>query len=185
MIKHTGTKTINTERLILRRFEIDDANNMFNNWGSDEEVIKFLSWDKHEDVNFTKYLLNLWIDEYSDEKNYHWAIELKETKEVIGDIKVFKLKDKTASCEIGYCLSRKFWNKGITSEAMKSVIGYMFEEIGLNRIVAMHNPKNIASGKVMIKNNMTYEGTLRQAGKLGNEFYDLKIYSILKSEYTS
>ena len=69
------------------------------------------------------------------------------------------------------------------SEALNAVIKYLFEEIGLNRIVAMHNTKNIASRKVMIKNNMKYEGTLRQAGRLNDTFYDLSIYSILKSEW--
>jgi [ribosomal protein S5]-alanine N-acetyltransferase len=183
MLKHLGTKTINTDRLILRRFEISDANDMFKNWASDNEVSKFLSWDSHKDINFTKSLLDYWISDYSDEKNYHWAIELKEINEVIGDIKVFHLKDKNSSCEVGYCLSRDFWNKGIMSEALNAVIKYLFEEIGLNRIVAMHNTKNIASGKVMIKNNMKYEGTLRQAGSLNDSFYDLNVYSILKSEW--
>ncbi|CEI72504.1 Acyl-CoA N-acyltransferase [Romboutsia hominis] len=132
---------------------------------------------------FTKSLLDSWIREYSDEKNYHWAIELKEINEVIGDIDVFNLKDKHSSCEIGYCLSRAFWNKGIMSEALNAVIKYLFDEVGLNRIVAMHNTKNIASGKVMIKNDMKFEGTLRQASKLGDSFYDLNVYSILKSEW--
>ncbi|WP_270504740.1 GNAT family N-acetyltransferase [Paraclostridium sordellii] len=185
MLKHIGTKTINTDRLVLRRFEINDANDMFKNWASDKEVSKFLAWDVHKDVIFTQLLLDSWISQYSDDRNYHWAIELKEIKEVIGDIKVFHLKDKHACCEIGYCLSREHWNKGFMSEALNAVIKYLFEEIGLNRIVAMHNTKNIASGKVMIKNNMKYEGTLRQAVRLNDTFYDLSIYSILKSEWNA
>lgn len=184
MLKHTGTKTIQTDRLILRKYEINDADDMFKNWASDNEVSKFLTWDPHPDVIFTKSLLNSWINEYSDEKTYHWIIELKKTKEAIGDIQVFNLKDKRYSCDVGYCLSREFWNKGIMSEALSSVIKYLFDEIGLNRIVAMHNTENIASGKVMIKNNMKYEGTLRQAGKLNDSFYDLNVYSILKCEWT-
>ena len=185
MLKHLGTKTINTDRLVLRRFEINDANDMFKNWASDAEVSKFLSWDSHKDVMVTKSLLDYWISEYSDDKTYHWAIELKELKEVIGDIKAYNLKDKRSSCEVGYCLSRQFWNKGIMSEALNSVIKYLFEEINLNRIVAMHNTENIASGKVMIKNNMKYKGTLKQVGKLNGSFYDLNLYSILKSEWKS
>ncbi|MEG2869805.1 MAG: GNAT family N-acetyltransferase [Terrisporobacter sp.] len=182
MLKHSGTKTINTDRLILRRFETGDANDVFKNWTSDSEVSKFLTWETHSDVMFTRSLLDSWISEYSDENTYHWVIELKEIKEAIGDIQVFHLKDKNYSCEVGYCLSREFWSKGIMSEALNAVIRYLFEEIGLNRIVAMHNTENIASGKVMIKNNMKYEGTLRQAGRLNESFYDLNVYSILKSE---
>ena len=57
--------------------------------------------------------------------------------------------------------------------------------MNLNRIVAINNTENIASGKVMIKNNMKYKGTLKQVGKLNGNFYDLNIYSILKSEWKS
>ena len=57
--------------------------------------------------------------------------------------------------------------------------------MNLNRIVAMHNTENIASGKVMIKLNIKYKGSLKQVGKLNGNFYDLNIYSILKSEWKS
>ena len=77
MLAHKGTQLIETERLILRPFTLSDANDMFKNWASDTEVSKFLSWDSHKDVMVTKSLLDYWISEYSDDKTYHWAIELK------------------------------------------------------------------------------------------------------------
>ncbi|RDY27110.1 N-acetyltransferase [Romboutsia weinsteinii] len=186
MITHKGTETINTDRLILRRYKSDDTSNMYKNWASCSEVTKFLSWAPHTDEEFTKKLISEWISEYEDKKTYHWVIELKENKKVIGDISSFNLNDKHCSCEIGYCLSRDYWNSGIMSESLNSVINYLFK-IGFNRIVAMHDTSNPASGQVMLKNNMKYEGTLRQAHKLrGNsEFSDLSIYSILKSEWNN
>lgn len=71
------------------------------------------------------------------------------------------------------------------TEAMNGVIDFLFKKVGLNRIVAMHNVDNIQSGKVMIKNNMKYEGTLREANRLRDKdgFYNLAVYSILKSEW--
>lgn len=74
---------------------------------------------------------------------------------------------------------------GIMTEALTGVIDFLFKEVGLNRIVAMHNVDNIASGKVMIKSNMKYEGTLREANILRDKdgFYDLAVYSILKYEW--
>lgn len=185
MLNHKGTDVINTDRLILRKFKLDDARDMYKNWSSDSEVTKYLSWYAHPDVDFTKALITTWVSEYLHEDRYHWAIELKENREVIGDIAVFNLKEKHESCEVGYCLSKSYWNEGIMSEALSSVIDYLFREVGLNRIFAMHDPDNIASENVMIKNNMKYEGTLRNANKLKDsyEFHDLNIYSILKSEY--
>lgn len=73
----------------------------------------------------------------------------------------------------------------IITKAMTGFIDFLFKEVRLNRIVAMHNVNNIQSGKVMIKSNMKYEGTLREANRSRDEdgFYNLAVYSILKSEW--
>lgn len=183
MLTHKGTNTIKTERLILRRFEIQDAENMYKNWATDSEVTKFLAWKPHENVEFTKSLLEKWIEDYKQECVYIWAIEYKETNEVIGSISVVKQNESKYLCEIGYCISRKYWNLGIMTESLKAVINYLFSEIGFNRIVALHDTNNEASGKVMIKNDMIYEGTFRQAGLRENKFYDLAQYAIIKCDW--
>lgn len=160
MLSHKGTQTINTERLLLRRFEFTDANDMFNNWANDYEVTKFLAWKSHENIEITKEIVKQWINEYENNNTYNWAIELKEIGEVIGGISLVKLDEKNYSCEIGYCMTRKHWGKGIMSESLKAVIDYLFLEVGFNRIVAKHDTNNIASGKVMLKSRMQYEGML-------------------------
>lgn len=185
MLKNIGTEIVETKRLILRKYTMNDAEDIFNNWTSDEEVSKFLAWRPHKSVEETKSILESWISEYENMDRYHWGIEMRSSNQVIGDIAVFNLKEKHCSCEIGYCLSRQFWNMGIMTEAMNGVIDFLFKKVGLNRIVAMHNVDNIQSGKVMIKNNMKYEGTLREANRLRDKdgFYNLAVYSILKSEW--
>jgi ribosomal-protein-alanine N-acetyltransferase len=94
------------------------------------------------------------------------------------------LNEKYCSCEVGYNISRLFWGKGIMTEALKAVISYLFIGIGMNRIEARHNTLNSASGSVMQKSGMKHEGILRQikVDKNGH-FYDLAVYSILKSDY--
>lgn len=178
-----GTQIINTERLVLRKYEADDAPDMFKNWANDSEVTKFLSWKPHNNVEDTKGIIGQWVNKYEN-NIYNWAIVLKEIAEVIGGISIVKLDETSYSCEIGYCMSRKHWGMGIMSESLTAVIDYLFSEVRFNRIAAMHDTNNIASGKVMIKSGMKYEGTLRQA-KLrdSNGFYDLAIYSILKDEW--
>lgn len=184
MLTHKGTNTIETERLILRKFEIQDADAMYENWATDTEVTKFLSWKPHENVEFTRTLLKEWTDAYSNDNVYNWVIEVKEESKIIGSILAFRVNELNFSCEVGYCISSKYWNKGITTEATKAVIEYLFKEIGFNRIVALYDTNNPASGKVMDKSNMKYEGTSRQAGVRGDkEFYDLAQYSILREEY--
>lgn len=184
MLTHKGTNTIETERLILRRFEIKDAEGMYKNWATDKEVSKFLSWKPHENVEFTRILLKDWTDAYSNDNVYNWVIEVKGESIIIGSIGAFKVNELNFSCEVGYCISSKYWNKGITTEAMRAVIDYLFKEVGFNRIVALYDTNNPASGKVMAKSNMKYEGTFRQAGVRGDkEFYDLVQYAILREEY--
>lgn len=183
MLIHKGTQLINTDRLLLRKYKSSDADNMFKNWSNDFEVTKFLSWKPHNNIQTTEEIIAQWVEIYEN-NIYNWAIELKEIREVIGGISIVKLDEASYSCEIGYCMSRKYWGMGIMSESLKAVIDYLFSEIGFNRIVAMHDTNNIASGKVMIKNGMKYEGTLRQAKLHDNKyFYDLAIYSILKDEW--
>lgn len=184
MLIHKGTNTIETERLILRKFKIEDAEGMYKNWATDKEVTKFLKWKIHENIEFTKKLMNNWIDAYENESTYNWVIEIKDEKQIVGNISAVKVNKSNLSCEIGYCISSKYWNKGITTEAMRAVIDYLFKEVGFNRIKALYDTNNPASGKVMAKSKMIYEGTFRQAGVRGDkEFYDLAQYAILRDDY--
>lgn len=184
MLINNGTQQLETERLILRRFKPSDAEYMFKNWATDYEVSKFLSWNPHKDINVTRQIVDGWLNDYDKNNCYNWAIELKDFGEIIGQISVVSLSEKYCSCEIGYTLGRLFWGKGIMAEALKAVIGYLFNEIGMNRIEAKHNTLNPASGMVMQKSRMKHEGILRQVQVDKNgDYNDLAVYSILKSEY--
>ena len=76
-MKHVGTQKIETDRLILRRFVSEDAAAMYNNWASDSEVTKYLTWPTHPNVGVSKFVTEDWVNSYSDEKYYQWAIVLK------------------------------------------------------------------------------------------------------------
>ncbi len=156
---------------------------MYRNWASDDEVTKFLTWPTHSDVEVTRTLLSKWIAGYSRADFYNWAIELKEIGEVIGNISVVQVKEKIACAELGYCMGAKWWGSGIMPEAGKEVIRYLFEEVGFNRIAAVHDKNNPKSGRVMQKIGMTYEGTLRKAGFCNQGVIDEVWYSILRDEY--
>lgn len=181
-MKKIGTKKIETDRLILRRFTIDDAEDMYNNWASDSEVTKFLTWPPHVSVDMTKMLLNDWISKYEDGGNFNWAIQYKETGTVIGNTSVVKLNESIEAADIGYCMSKVFWGRGIMPEALRAVMDYFFDEVGLNRVAASHDVDNPKSGRVMDKAGMKLEGVLRQAGKNNQGICDEVWYSIIKSD---
>lgn len=182
-MNHKGTEKIETDRLILRKFKTSDAKSFYKNCVSDSKVSYYLSWEPHKNVKESEEFIKSLMETYEDSFVYDWAIELKETSEVIGNIKVNNIDDKNSFCHIGYYIGSKFWNKGLMTEALKIVISYLFEETDLNRIVARHDVENIGSGKVMVKANMTYEGTLRECKFRNNKFCSLAVYSILKNEW--
>ena len=180
-MKHLGTRRLETERLILRRFTMEDADAMYANWASDGEVTKFLTWPAHGTIEITKMVLKDWTASYERDDYYQWAIEFE--GQAVGSISVVDSNEKAQSFHIGYCIGRKWWHKGITSEAMMAVMGFLFEEVGIQRIDSRHDPRNPHSGGVMKKCGMKYEGTLRQSDWNNQGICDACWYGILKSEW--
>lgn len=184
MIKKKCSMKLETNRLIIREFNIDDAQQMFENWVNDKEVCKYLSWEAHSDVSVTKKLLSTWISEYKYNTTCNLAIVFKDIDKVIGTISLIKVDYKNSNCEIAFSIGKKYWSKGITTEAVKIVLNYLFNELAFNRIEALQDVKNIASGRVLEKSNMILEGTLRQARKRKDGTYgDINVWSIIKNEY--
>lgn len=182
-MKHCGTKYLETDRLILRRFKKEDAEAMYNNWTSDNEVTKYLTWPTHSSQEVSQGILDEWVRSYSDDRFYQWAIVLKENGDKpIGSISSVDIKEKTSMAHIGYCIGRAWWHKGITSEALRAVMDFLFDEVGANRIEARHDPRNPNSGKVMKKCGMKYEGTLRSHDWNNQGICDACYYALLKAE---
>ncbi|TCD46478.1 N-acetyltransferase [Streptococcus sp. X16XC17] len=182
-MNHKGTKKLETNRLILRKYESKDVEDMFHNWVNDSEVMKYLTWKAHGSIEVTREINLLDISKYDCLDYYKWVIILKSSKEAIGGINVAKVDESCSSVEVAYRLGKAWWNKGIASEALSRVIEFLFEEVGVNRIAAMHDTNNASSGLVMKKCGMSYEGTLRQAGLNNQGIYDIACYSILYDEY--
>ncbi len=181
-MEHKGTKRLETERLILRRFIESDAVLMYDNWASDPEVSKYLTWPTHASVEVTKSLMKDWIARYEKPDYYNWVIGLKETGEVVGNISVVEVKEKVEAALIGYCMGQAWWGRGIMPEALTEVIRYLFDEVGMNRVAACHSTQNPKSGRVMQKAGMKYEGTLRGAGRDNQGIMDEVWYGLLKAD---
>ena len=179
-----GTVRLETKRLVLRRFREEDALPAFQNWESDEKVTEFLRWRPCKTIEETKDILDHWIDSYRRPDFYQWAILCKDVPdEPIGSISAVEICERTAAVEIGYCIGRNWWNRGIVTEAFRGVIPFFFERVGANRICAQHDPANPGSGRVMIKSGLRYEGTLRQADYSNRGIVDAAVYGILAKEY--
>ena len=181
MLTHKGTETIHTKRLTLRKFKVEDANDMFV-WASNPEVVKYLSYKPHTSPEATADLLKGWVGAYNSNQVYNWAIELNGI--VVGSISVVDSSDKCSYCHLGWQIDKPFWNKGYMTEAAKAVVDFLFSKVGYNRIQSGHDARNIGSGRVMQKVGMTLEGTLREYclakdGSIG----DKHLWAILKSDW--
>ncbi|MCR5310145.1 MAG: GNAT family N-acetyltransferase [Lachnospiraceae bacterium] len=177
-----GTERIETDRLILRRFRVEDAHDMFENWASDPEVTRFLTWPPHGSVELTEKLLTDWVSRYEDGGYFNWAIEYKENGSVIGNISVVHLYEDRDAAEIGYCMSRQYWGREIMPEALRAVIDFLIDRAGLNRVAACHDSNNPKSGRVMDKAGMKLEGVLRDAGKNNQGICDKVYHSMIRSD---
>jgi [ribosomal protein S5]-alanine N-acetyltransferase len=183
MLNHYGTTIIETERLILRRFTINDVEGMFNNWASDNNICKYMRWAQHKNKEETMEIISSWIDSYSKKSFYQWAITLKGNDEPVGAIGLFVVNENDLCGDVGYCIGKKYWGQGIMTETLKVVLGFAFETIGFNRIETYHSINNPASGRVMQKSGMTFEGLARQKYKSIYGFEDSNMYSILKEDF--
>jgi RimJ/RimL family protein N-acetyltransferase len=180
---HKGTITLETGRLVLRRFQLSDADDIFRNFAGDRRVADNLSWDVHENADRTRMFTEGWVREYQSDRQSFWAVCLREGGGPIGSINAAVKSERARSFGIGYCLGYDWWNRGIMTEAFGAVIRFLFEQVGANRIEAQHRTTNPRSGRVMEKCALTYEGTLRQALFAKGQFHDLATRSILAREY--
>lgn len=179
---HKGTRRIETERLVLRRFRSDDGEVMYRNWTSDVEVTKYLTWPIHQSVEKSIELASMWEEKSLQDTFYQWCIEYKETSEAIGSISVVSVNEGIGEVSIGYCIGKAYWNKGIVTEAFNVIIQYLFHEVDVNRIQAIHDVANTASGQVMKKCGLQLEGIKRKGGKSNSGIHDIAVYAILKED---
>ena len=181
-VKHLGTQLLKTPRLILRRFTMDDVQNMFDLFCNDPQVTRFLSWGPHGTVDNTKRLVKGWQLCYEDDTFYNWCIEFEGLP--IGGIDLIMRSEKSLRAELGYCLATKYSGRGIVTEAACAVLTFAFEDIGLHKICAKHDIENPASGRIMQKLGMRQEGYMKlDAQRLDGTYSDMILYGILRDEW--
>lgn len=172
---------LHTKRLLIRRLAMRDAADLFD-YCRDPEVARHVLWDAHLSISESRAYIRYMLKKYRMGEPSSWGIEHLASGRVIGTIGYMWYQRDNNSAEVGYSLSRKYWNQGLMTEALKAVIDYSFDTLKLHRVEAQHELANPASGAVMKKAGMRYEGTLR--GRLYNKgkYVDVALYAILSSD---
>jgi len=182
MFKNIGTKTIETERLILRKFIMDDVDDMYNNWASNPNVqLEYGEpvYSKKEDIY---ELLKKWNLNYENCKLYKWAIILKENNENIGQIGFCRIYEDVATAEIEYCIGENYWGKKYALEALNAVINFMLNNSDFLKIEAFYRKDNPKSGKVLDKTKMKKAKNVRRFEIINEYSEDNICYAITKDE---
>jgi [ribosomal protein S5]-alanine N-acetyltransferase len=174
--------TLETERLILRKMTLDDAEAIFE-YASDPEVSRYVIWETHRSIEDSRAFLELVVHKYESGDEPDWGIVYKGDHRLVGACGIVSWEPDHGRAEVGYALSRDYWGRGLMAEAVRAMIRFGFERMGLNRIEARCITENTASAKVMEKAGLIYEGTLRQREYIKGAYRDMKIYSILSSEF--
>ena len=176
-----GTQTLTTDRLLLRRFAVDDTDAMFANWASDPQVTEFLKWPAYTDTAPLREYLAAAVTSYESDQTYLWGIELADGT-LIGSIVAKSEHEDIEAKEVGYSFGRQWWGQGYATEALRAVISYLIDQVGVNRVEAVHDPDNPASGRVMAKCGMRQEGVLRARERSNRGIRDAVMWSILAGD---
>ncbi len=183
MLTHCGTQTIETERLILRRFSPADAPSVLANWAADERIQSLYAEPVYETIEAVQELLVRYISSYNKDEYYRWAVIDKLSGECIGQIAYFLVDNNNHFAEIEYCIGTAFQRRGLATEATRAVMAYGFEKMNLHKIQISVKTINPASRRVIEKCGFTYEGTLRDYFFENGQYVSRAYYSMLKSEF--
>lgn len=183
MMKESTRPLIKTERLILRPFILSDAKDIPDYTGG------FTVADTTLDVSYpykhgmAEQWVSLHRKKHHDDELINYAITLNSDDTIIGSIGLIIIDQRSNIAELGYCVAKDFWNKGICTEAAIALVDYAFKHYCLNKIVAMHILGNPKSGRVMQKIGMRLDSTFKRHVTTLNVWEDVNCFSILQKEW--
>jgi ribosomal-protein-alanine N-acetyltransferase len=152
---------LTTERLVLRRIQIEDAPALFSIY-SDEESMRYYGNKPHQTLIDTEALIRKLQTLYASRRSIRWGVVFKDNDTLIGTCSLHHFDEGYHCVQTGYELNRAHWGKGIMTEAMVTVLNFGFTDLGVHRIEAIIDIDNERSSKLLLKLGFTYEGNLRQ-----------------------
>lgn len=175
---------LTTARLHLRRLKDSDSKAIYRNFAH-PDVVKYYDLELFTDESQAATLIHNWIKRRDSGTGMRWAICLQNSEELIGTIGFVDINKPNKSSGIGYEIHPDHWGNGIITEAVSVILKHGFEDRAFHRIWAITYPGNKASQKVLTKNGMQYEGTMRQSAFEKGEYVDEAFFGILRSDWVN
>ena len=174
-------KTLETKRLILRPWSMNDVDDMYE-YAQNSKIGPRAGWPPHKTKEDSLKIIQMFMKSETE-----WAIEERATGKVIGSIGCrqdsMRMKNGLKAKNIGYVLSECYWGRGIMPEAVERILHECFEEECVNVVSISHSILNLNSKRVIEKCGFVYEGTLRQALVFEGVISDAMVYSIVKTDW--
>ena len=177
----TPFPTLVTDRLRLRAFRLSDAPEIQRLAGA-IEIARFTTLPHPYEDGMAEAWIRQQRDDYEAGRLVNFAIDRHDDDRLIGSMGL-TLQMEHRRAELGYWIGVPYWNMGYCTEAAREVIAFGFERLKLHRIYAIHYGRNVASGRVLQKLGMQYEGTQRQHHRRFGIWDDGALYGLLRSEY--
>ncbi|MBE5106327.1 GNAT family N-acetyltransferase [Bacillus thuringiensis] len=182
IIEKWSYPTLYTKRLILRKVNMSDSLHIFE-YASNKELTTYTVWDAHQSLHDTYKYIEEIVSQYGKGKVAPLGIVLKEERKLIGTCGFINYDSIKHKAEIAYALSRKYWGRGVATEAALAFFSYGFNELHLNSIEAGCNSENEASERLMKRLNMEYECTIQNDLFVKGKYRDTKRYCISRERY--
>ncbi|MGZ9587341.1 GNAT family N-acetyltransferase [Paenibacillus marinisediminis] len=175
---------LESDDVVLKKVEVQDLEDVYVIYDNDR-VFTYCGIIPRHNKETVKSIIEHFERDYNKRSKVKWGIfSNREQGRLVGIIEAFDFNQKVNMVTIGYYLAEQYWGQGIASSAVKALVRFLFEDVNVNRIQAEVMPANEASKKVLLKNGLQLEGTLREAAVWsGKGVVDLEIYSALKREY--
>jgi ribosomal-protein-alanine N-acetyltransferase len=174
--------TLYTDRLILRRITLEDAQDFFE-IRSNKELMAALDKEPFKNMDELLSFLEQIESGINSNTSIAWAVCLKSDNKMIGHVGYHRIDFTNHRAEIGYALLSQFYNKGFGSEALKAVLDIAFNQFNFHTLEAYVNPINDPSIKLITKMGFVKEAHFRENYLFRNTFLDSAIYSLLKKDY--
>lgn len=180
ILNFTPFPELKTSRLLLRKLNNTDANEIFF-LRSNENVLRYLGKEPAKTIAEAEDFIRMINKNIAENESILWGITfINEPSMIIGTICLWNFRKENFRVEVGYLLHPAHWRKGIMKEAIKAVVDYGFNSLGVHSIEALLSPENIASSAVLESNGFVKEGHLKESFYFNGQFSDTAIYSRLK-----
>ena len=167
-----GTVELWTERMILRRYRPEDADELYRYLGTDPAMYEYSGWNPYATLEMARETVQGFIDSYDDDHTYSWVMDIDDV--IVGTIGAYDYKDN--QIEAGFSVVKGWQGRGLATVALKKVLEYLTENEGIPCVTAWCAAENIGSQRVLEKAGMQFVNTEKNGLVIGDRVYDKLTY---------